>query len=135
MKKFIIFLIALLLPALPLLAAEDFYHFENPQQHARFTALTSDLRCLVCQNQNLAESNAPLANDLRQQIYQQVLQGRTDQQITNYLVTRYGDFILYSPPVRAATLGLWFGPGFMLLAGLGYLLFYIHQNRRRQTSD
>lgn len=119
--------IALLQPGL---AAVDYYQFNNPEQQKRFQSLTGELRCLVCQNQNLAESNAPLANDLRNQVYQQMQHGQSDQQIVNYLVARYGSYILYRPPLNAATIGLWFGPVLLLIIGIGYLMHYLRRKRR-----
>lgn len=111
-------------------SAEDRYPFATYDQQHRFTKLTSQLRCLVCQNQNLADSNAPLANDLREQIYQQIKQGQSDNDIINYLVTRYGDFILYRPPLKFATIGLWFTPLFLLIFSVGFLILYIHKKQR-----
>lgn len=115
---------------LQLFAATDFYQFDSVKEQARFTALTSQLRCLVCQNQNLSESNAPLAADLRLQIYQHLIQGQTDQEIMDYLVARYGNFILYNPPLISSTIGLWLAPFLFLLMGLGYLLHYIAKMKR-----
>jgi cytochrome c-type biogenesis protein CcmH len=128
----IIYLVLLtLLMALPVKAAEDFYHFDSLETQSRFQDLTSELRCLVCQNQTIAESNAPLASDLRGQIYRQILSGQSDKQIVAYLVSRYGDFILYNPPLSAATIGLWFGPLLFLLSGIGYLFFYLRKHKIR----
>jgi cytochrome c-type biogenesis protein CcmH len=132
MKKLALLLAMLMIPALQLFAAEEYYHFETPTEQHNFDQLTTELRCLVCQNQNLAESNAPLANDLRKQIYDQIKQGQSKQQIVDYLVSRYGDFILYRPPLNAVTVGLWFGPLLLLIAGLSYLLFYLHKNKKRE---
>ncbi len=106
-------------------AAQDLYQFKEPQREARFLELTQQLRCLVCQNQNLAESNASLATDLRTQIYQQIQQGKSNKNIVDYLVARYGNFILYNPPVNRHTAGLWFGPFLVLLLGLSYLIYYV----------
>lgn len=131
MKKFLFILILLLVPVCQLLAAEDFYHFKNAAQQQRFQSLTTELRCLVCQNQNLAESNAPLAADLRTQVYQQILLDHSDTDIVNYLVARYGDFIRYRPPLNTATAGLWFGPALLLLSGLAYLIYYLQKNRKQ----
>jgi len=122
MKKILFFL--LLLPSIAS-AVQDYYHFDSLKEQNRFNALTSQLRCLVCQNQNLAESNAPLANDLRNQVYEKIQQGQSDQTIIDYLVARYGDFILYQPPMNVMTIGLWFGPFLLLILGLGGLIFYI----------
>ncbi|WP_426323244.1 cytochrome c-type biogenesis protein [Pseudoduganella sp. R-43] len=84
---------------------------------ARTMALAEELRCLVCQNQSLADSHAPLALDLRQQIHQQLAQGRSEQQVVDFMVQRYGDFVLYEPPLNASTALLWFGPMLLLAAG------------------
>lgn len=92
-------------------------------------ALSHKLRCLVCQNQSIAESDAPLAQDLRGQVREQLAAGRSDDQILDYLVARYGDFVLYEPPLRASTLLLWAGPLALLVAGLGWLGWRL---RRRQ---
>lgn len=129
MIKKIVILLILLVP-LQVLAAEDFYKFDNPIEHDRFVNLTSQLRCLVCQNQNLAESNAPLAADLRQQVYLHIQQGQSDKTIVDYLVARYGDFILYRPPFNPATFVLWLGPLLFLFIGIFYLIFYILKKRR-----
>lgn len=115
-----------------LLAAEDFYQFAIPAQQERFTALTTQLRCLVCQNQNIAQSNSELASDLREQIYQQISHGKSDQEIVDYLVARYGNYILYRPPFDGVTLGLWFGPFILLIGGISYLLFYLRKKSREK---
>ncbi len=120
----IIFCFLLLFP-ITLFAAEDFYPFTSLAQQDQFRSLTMNLRCLVCQNQNLAESNAPLAADLRAQIYQQVSQGKSDQVIVNYLVARYGNFILYRPPLDLATAVLWIGPFLFLLIGVGFVILNV----------
>ncbi len=116
-------------------AAQDFYLFEQPEQHQRFQQLTTQLRCLVCQNQNIAESNAPLAADLREQVFQQIVHGHSDQEIVDFLVARYGDFVLYRPPLNFATIGLWFGPFLFLAAGLGYLFYYLRKQRKQNQHD
>ena len=105
-------------------ATEDYYHFSSSTDQKRFNSLTSELRCLVCQNQNLAESNASLAEDLRIQIYEKIKQGQSNQLIINYLVARYGDFILYKPPLNPLTVGLWFAPILILITSITYLLWY-----------
>ena len=85
----------------------------------RLKDLAEELRCLVCQNQTIADSNAPLALDLRNQIRTQIGQGKSDEQIRDYMVERYGDFVLYKPPFKATTLVLWLGPLLLLAAGAG----------------
>jgi len=91
--------------------------FANAQQQERFNKLTEELRCLVCQNQNLADSDAPLAHDLRREVHEMVLAGRTNEQVKEFLVTRYGDFVLYRPPVQKNTYLLWLAPLVLLLIG------------------
>ncbi|MCE3264551.1 MAG: cytochrome c-type biosis protein CcmH [Pseudoduganella sp.] len=88
---------------------------------ARTMALAGELRCLVCQNQSLADSHAPLALDLREQIHQQLAQGRSEEQVVEFMVQRYGDFVLYEPPLNATTAMLWFGPVLLLAAGVAAL--------------
>ena len=90
----------------------------DPKVEQRLKALAHELRCLVCQNQTIADSNAPLAVDLRQQIRGQIAQGRSDAQIRDYMVERYGDFVLYNPPFKATTAVLWGAPLLLLAAGL-----------------
>lgn len=124
MKKI---LIALLLLITPCFAAQDYYQFETIEKQHRFETLTSQFRCLVCQNQNISESNAPLAADLRGQIYQQIQHGKSDNDIIQYLLDRYGDYVLYRPPFNAMTIGLWLGPFILLVGGLIYLIQYIRK--------
>jgi cytochrome c-type biogenesis protein CcmH len=100
-----------------------------PEQYeVRYKALIDELRCLVCQNETLADSDAELAADLRREIREKMVQGQSDKQITDFLVARYGDFVLYNPPVKPTTLMLWYGP-FALLA-LGVLIAVITIRRR-----
>lgn len=130
MKRLVIILILFILPNCYLLAAEDYYQFSNAEQQQRFQSLTTELRCLVCQNQNLAESNAGLAVDLRNQVYQKIQQGQSNKEIVSYLVSRYGDFILYRPPMNNLTFILWLGPFIFLLCGITYLIYYIVKRQR-----
>jgi cytochrome c-type biogenesis protein CcmH len=97
---------------------------------ARVKALGEELRCLVCQNQTIADSSAPLALDLRNQIRVQVAQGRSDDQIRGYMVDRYGDFVLYRPPFKATTAILWVGPFVLVAVGFG-IAFAVVRRRRR----
>lgn len=103
----------------------------DPLTNKRAVHLAEQLRCLVCQNQSIADSNAELAVDLRRQINQQIAQGRSDSEITDFMVQRYGDFVLYRPPFKGATLLLWLGPALLLLAGAA-ALFYNLRRRRAQ---
>jgi len=101
----------------------------NPVVEARLKALAEELRCLVCQNQTIADSSAPLALDLRNQIRTQIAQGRTDDQIRAYMVDRYGDFVLYRPPFKATTAILWLGPFMLIAAGLAIFLGIVRRRR------
>jgi cytochrome c-type biogenesis protein CcmH len=91
---------------------------ESQQIESRLKALSTELRCLVCQNTTLSDSNAPLAEDLRNEIRTLMLEGKTDEEVTAYLVARYGDFVRYKPPVQANTALLWFGPFVILIVGV-----------------
>jgi len=94
----------------------------DPALEQRVMTLAAELRCLVCQNQTIADSNAPLAEDLRNQVRERMRQGSSDSEIIDFMVARYGDFVLYRPPVKATTLLLWFGPLLLVVAGLLVLL-------------
>jgi len=100
----------------------------------RLMNLSRELRCLVCQNETLADSRADLAVDLRNEIREQMKAGKTDQEIIAFLTARYGDFVLYRPPVKAATYFLWFGPFVLLLGGL-FLLFHYLKKRRQLITE
>jgi cytochrome c-type biogenesis protein CcmH len=92
-------------------------HFNSAGEEQRFHALVTDLRCVMCQNQSLADSNAQIAHDLRREVLTLMRQGKTDGEIRDYLVARYGEFVLYRPRIEAMTWLLWFGPAALLLAG------------------
>ena len=104
---------------------------DDPALERRVVKLTSELRCLVCQNQSLADSHADLAIDLKNQVRAQMRAGRSDAEIRNYMVARYGDFVLYDPPFKMTTLLLWAGPFVLLLVGLLGLAGYMRGRRRR----
>jgi len=106
----------------------------DPALEARMMAISSELRCLVCQNQTIADSHAELAVDLRAQVREMLQAGKTDQQITEYMTARYGDFVLYRPPFKPATALLWIGPAAMVLIGLG-ALFVVLRRRSRLAAD
>ncbi len=108
--------------------------FKDHAEEVRFQKLTAQLRCLVCQNENLADSNADLARDLRHEVFDQMQAGKSDAQIKQYLVDRYSDFVLYDPPVKASTLLLWFGPLAILLAGAGVVVFTVRKRSRAGTA-
>jgi cytochrome c-type biogenesis protein CcmH len=97
---------------------------EDPALEARLKAMSQELRCLVCQNTTLADSSAPLAEDLRKEIRTLMRQGKSDKEVVDYLVARYGDFVRYRPPVNNSTALLWFGPFLLLIIG-GFVLFRV----------
>lgn len=112
-------------------ANNDRYTFASATQQQIFEQLLPKLRCLVCQNQSLADSNAPLAEDLRQQIVQMIQQGATQQQVINYLVQRYGEFVLYQPAWSNKTYLLWLTPFLLLILGM-IILCYLMRRRKPQ---
>jgi len=103
---------------------------DDPQTEARMLRLASELRCLVCLNQTIADSHSGLAEDLRQQVRLQITRGQTDQQIIEYMTARYGDFVLYRPPVKATTALLWFGPALLGAGGLVGLVVVLRRRSR-----
>ena len=107
----------------------------DPGAEKRLQHLSEELRCLVCQNQTIADSNAELAQDLRREIRGMIQAGKSDKEIIDFMVVRYGDFVLYRPPVKGITLLLWGGPVALLLLGLFVLLRYLRQRARRMADD
>jgi len=128
-----------LLALLPLLFAASVAAKEaapaaaDPALEKRVMTLAEELRCLVCQNQTLADSNAPLAEDLRNQLREKMREGKSDKEVVDFLVERYGDFVLYRPPFKATTMLLWLGPFLLLVLGFAVLLRRVR--RRRQPAD
>ena len=109
-------------------AAIDVYDFDSPRQEAQYRGLIEELRCPKCQNQNLASSDAPIAQDLKQKTYDMIKDGRSDTEIRQYMQERYGDFISYSPPVRPSTWILWFFPPLVLMLALA-VWFWRHRGQ------
>ena len=126
-------MVLLLLPSLAA-AGEAAPLAENPQAEARLKALAVELRCLVCQNQTLADSNAPLAEDLRREVREMIAKNMSDKEIIDFLVTRYGDFVLYRPPLKTTTTLLWVGP-FLLLIGGAIALVMALRRRQKKVAD
>ena len=108
---------------------------EDPVLEQRMIKLSEDLRCLVCQNESLAGSRADLAQDLRQEIREQMRAGKSDEQVVDYLTQRYGDFVLYKPPVKPLTWLLWFGPFALLIGSVGGLYAYIKRRGNRPVDE
>ena len=124
MRRILLLLLALSW-IVPAHAAIEAYEFDTPQQEEAFKELTFELRCLVCQNQNIADSNADLAKDLRTEIHKMLSEGSDKKQVVNFMVERYGDFVLYRPPVNTSTALLWFGPFIIGVIGLFLLIRFI----------
>ena len=132
--KFRIFLAAAALVLACQAAAKEPLIFMNPEQEARYNQLTLELRCLVCQNQNLADSDAPLAQDLRKEIFDMMQAGRSNEEIKIFLVDRYGDFVLYKPPIQGNTLALWLMPAVLLMLG-GVVVMLTIRKRKRMFAE
>ena len=107
------------------------FKFDDADKEARFKQFSEELRCLVCQNQSLADSNAELAMDLRRELYKMIQNDATDDEIVSFMVDRYGDFVLYKPPVKPTTWLLWFGPFFLVMIGL-IILFRVIRSTGKQ---
>jgi cytochrome c-type biogenesis protein CcmH len=113
-------------------AKVEVLEFESPAHEERYNKLIAELRCLVCQNQNLADSDAELAVDLRRKTYEMVSKDKSENEIAEYMVERYGDFVLYRPPLNSNTLLLWVGPFIILLVGVSLLIRTIRRRRAEQ---
>jgi cytochrome c-type biogenesis protein CcmH len=133
MKRVIAVLLMVL--ALPAYANEAAPAAQDPALEQRVIRLTSELRCLVCQNQSLADSHADLAIDLKNQVRSQMQAGKSDAEIREFMVARYGDFVLYRPPLKSTTALLWAGPFLLLAAGGLALGFYLRRRRKRLTES
>lgn len=127
MKRWLVIILAMAF-VLPSMAQEPLV-FASEAEQARFDELTRELRCLVCQNQSLADSDAPLAHDLRNEVFNMMRVGHSDEEIRRFLIDRYGDFVLYRPPVKGNTLVLWLAPALLLLAGVTALGFSVSKRR------
>lgn len=124
--------LALLLAAVGAFASAQPIQYRDSAEEAHFRALTEELRCVMCQNQSLADSNAPIAHDLRLEVLRLMREGKSDAQIKQFLVERYTEFVLYKPEVKPMTWLLWFGPGILVLAG-GVLIIVIVKRKARNA--
>jgi cytochrome c-type biogenesis protein CcmH len=131
MKIIMIFLLLLS----PIAYAVDAYQFNNPEQQAAYQSLVSELRCLVCQNQPIGDSNAELAADLRRQVYEMLQQGKSKADIQQFMTDRYGDFVLYNPPFKATTGLLWLGPVAFLVVGLLTVFLFTRRKKNVPPTD
>jgi cytochrome c-type biogenesis protein CcmH len=139
MRKFISKFILLVLLSYSLMtnaAPIETFKFDSPETEKVFHKLSEELRCLVCQNQNIAESNADLAKDLRLEIYNMLSNGKTEDEVIGFMVDRYGDYVLYRPPVKPLTWLLWFGPAIIFGIGLIFVVRFLKaQSRRKQVES
>ena len=133
MNRHLALLITLVFIWLPVNAADIPFEFEAQEQEQRYKDLIEELRCLVCQNQSLADSNADLAQDLRQEVYLMIIDGKGNDEIVDFLIKRYGDFVMYRPPVNTMTYFLWFGPFILLIAAV-FLIILVGRNRKKSAS-
>ncbi len=137
MKALLLALCLVMLPATPVAAqaVQDPapLQFVDPAEQKRFHALVTELRCVMCQNQSLADSNAQIAHDLRREVLGLMREGKDDREVKAFLVARYGDFVLYRPRVESSTWLLWFGPLVLLLAGVALIVVIVRRRSRGST--
>lgn len=131
MLRWIYFFLAI--TALPALAAIDVHEFANDVERERYQSFIDEMRCPKCQNQNLSGSDSPIATDLRNQLFVMIKDGRSDKEIVDFMVERYGEFILYRPRLTSATVMLWALPGILLLVGIGILVLIVRKRRTLNT--
>ena len=127
---------AVTLACVPTLEAAVYepHGFTSPEHEQRYHALIDELRCLVCQNQTIADSNADLASDLRREVYRMIEDGQSTEEIAGFMVARYGEFVLYRPALGGRTLALWIGPFVLAAAGLAVLFAHLRRRRRAQPA-
>jgi cytochrome c-type biogenesis protein CcmH len=130
----VIAMLGLLLSAGAAQAVIDTYEFNNEQEHQQYKVLIDELRCPKCQNQNLSGSNSPIAEDMRREIHRMVTEGQTNQDVVDFMVARYGDFVNYRPRRDSSTLVLWYGPIGMLLIG-AVVVFLISRRKRGDSGS
>ena len=124
------------MPLSAVAAPIETFKFDSPETEKVFHKLSEEIRCLVCQNQNIAESNADLAKDLRLEIYTMLSEGKTEDEIVDFMVERYGDYVLYRPPFKPMTWLLWFGPAIIFVIGLIFVVrFMKSQNLNTETQS
>ena len=131
MRYFIHFVIGLLLIQAPFAESIEASDFETKKQQSRYTQLIENIRCPVCQGQSIGGSNSDLAKDLREKVREMILDGQTDPKIYSFMVERYGDFVVYKPPVNTKTYFLWFAPVFVLMISLLYLFRSTRENKEK----
>jgi cytochrome c-type biogenesis protein CcmH len=135
MRHALVWLILCLLPALAFAQAIQPLPFRDRAEEVRFQKLSAELRCPMCQNETLADSNAPIAHDLRRQVFEMIQAGKSDDEIKTYLVDRYSQFVLYKPPVEPSTWLLWFGPAVLLAAGAAVVAIQVRRRARQAPAS
>lgn len=133
-KLFLVVTVVLAVLSLNVYAQGEFYEFETATQERTFNELTRELRCPKCQNQSISDSDAPLALDMRQLVYQMVMEGQSREQIIEYMKVRYGDFVHYQPPFQKSTIILWLGPLIVVLLG-GLIIFFQARGTRGSSGE
>ena len=135
MRNLIIILSMLFLLNPFIYAAVEVKQFQKPEHEQRYKNLINEFRCVVCQNQNIADSNAALAKDLRKQVFKMINAGQSDDEIMEFMVARYGDFVLYRPQLNSMTFLLWGGPFIILIIGLYILISFIRQRKKTLVTE
>jgi cytochrome c-type biogenesis protein CcmH len=135
MRRLALILLLVCLSGMVSATTIEAYHFDDPEKEARYKDLIDELRCLVCQNQNLADSNAELAQDMRRLTYEMVQEGKSEEDIVTFMVQRYGDFVMYRPPFRRSTALLWIGPFIFLGVGLLALIAFIRKRNSEPAPE
>ena len=130
----LLLVIAVAMFAAPALALIETYDFSDPELEVRYQSLTQELRCPKCQNQNIADSNAPISQDLRKLLHQQLEAGESDDEILDHMVARYGEFVRYRPSFGGVSIILWLAPALLLLAAFGVLLLTLRSKSRATTA-
>lgn len=133
MTRVILGVVGLLLLSAPASAVDPHEILKDPALEARARVVGKDLRCLVCQNQSIDDSDADLARDLRVLVRERIVAGDSNEEVIDYVVSRYGDFVLLNPPFKPLTYALWIGPGIVLIGGF-VLVFFVFRNRRASTA-
>lgn len=132
MKSLLLGMLMLSLASVVLATNIEVYKFDSPRQERDYKELTAELRCLVCQNQDIADSNAELAQDMRHKVYQMLKEGKSKQEIVDFMVQRYGDFVRYKPPFEARTVVLWVGPFLIFALAIFFMLRAISRGRAHE---
>lgn len=135
MRKFLLLFWIVLSLAGQAMAAIDVYEFPTEDERKRYQKFLEELRCPKCKNNNLAGTNSEIADDLRRELHKMVLEGKSDDEIIDFMVSRYGDFVLYRPPVQTNTIALWTGPVIFLLIGFGAIAWIVVRRRGLNAAE